>query len=173
MVDHHVDRPDVDARQRVQLTGTNRSFGLIALINQCPAPGPMTSLQRPATGTVTGDPASLMWDVLVMDDGSRVTDTRPDLRRPGGFCEVTRPDPIPNSAVKRLSANGTMSQDMGESVAARPAKIGVGISEPSPGRGRCGPVRSLCNASNSSLFSSWSLISRHWSLTPARGGAAR
>jgi len=27
---------------------------------------------------------------------------------------VTRPDPIPNSAVKRFSANGTMSQDMGE-----------------------------------------------------------
>ncbi len=38
--------------------------------------------------------------------------------------EAIRPDPIPNSAVKRLSANGTMSQDMGESVAARPAKIG-------------------------------------------------
>jgi hypothetical protein len=30
--DHHVDRPDVDARQRVQLTGTNRSFDLIVLI---------------------------------------------------------------------------------------------------------------------------------------------
>jgi len=27
---------------------------------------------------------------------------------------VIRPDPIPNSAVKRFSANGTMSQDMGE-----------------------------------------------------------
>ena len=32
MVDHHVDRPGVQARRRVQLTGTNRSFGLIALI---------------------------------------------------------------------------------------------------------------------------------------------
>jgi ribosomal 50S subunit-recycling heat shock protein len=30
--DHHVDRPDVEARQRVQLTGTNRSFDLIVLI---------------------------------------------------------------------------------------------------------------------------------------------
>ena len=29
----------MDARQRVQLTGTNRSFDLIALINQCPGPG--------------------------------------------------------------------------------------------------------------------------------------
>src|ERR1700709_2407535 len=44
------------------------------------------------------------------------------LRRPGGFCKVARPDPIPNSAVKRLRANGTMSQDLGAEVAARPAK---------------------------------------------------
>src|SRR3954454_11523944 len=46
------------------------------------------------------------------------------FRRPGGFCEVTRPDPIPNSAVKRFSADGTMSQDLGEEVVARPAKGG-------------------------------------------------
>ena len=44
------------------------------------------------------------------------------LRRPGGPCEEPKPDPIPNSAVKLLSANGTVSQDPGESVAARPAK---------------------------------------------------
>jgi hypothetical protein len=30
--DHHVDRPDVEAWQRVKLTGTNRSFDLIALV---------------------------------------------------------------------------------------------------------------------------------------------
>ena len=35
MEDHHVDRPGVEAQQCVQLTGTNRSFGLIALICQC------------------------------------------------------------------------------------------------------------------------------------------
>ena len=34
--DDHVDRPGVEAQQCVQLTGTNRSIGLIALINQCP-----------------------------------------------------------------------------------------------------------------------------------------
>ena len=28
--------------------------------------------------------------------------------------EAIRPDPIPNSAVKRLRANGTLSQDTGE-----------------------------------------------------------
>ena len=32
MEDHHVDRPDVEAGQPVQLTGTNRSFDLIVLI---------------------------------------------------------------------------------------------------------------------------------------------
>ena len=32
MEDDHVDRPGVDAQQCVQLTGTNRSFGLIALV---------------------------------------------------------------------------------------------------------------------------------------------
>jgi hypothetical protein len=30
------------------------------------------------------------------------------------FSAVIRPDPIPNSAVKHCSADGTMSQDLGE-----------------------------------------------------------
>jgi hypothetical protein len=30
------------------------------------------------------------------------------------LSEAIRPDPIPNSAVKRFRANGTMSQDLGE-----------------------------------------------------------
>ena len=36
------------------------------------------------------------------------------LRRSGDLSEAPEPDPIPNSAVKRLSANGTVSQDPGE-----------------------------------------------------------
>ena len=36
MVDHHVDRPGVDARRRVKLTGPNRPIGLIVLqLNSC------------------------------------------------------------------------------------------------------------------------------------------
>ena len=31
------------------------------------------------------------------------------FRRPGGNCEVAAPDPIPNSVVKRFSADGTLS----------------------------------------------------------------
>jgi hypothetical protein len=46
----------------------------------------------------------------------------PVLCRPGGLCEGPKPDPIPNSAVKSLSAYGTKPQGLGESVAARPAK---------------------------------------------------
>ena len=38
MEDHHVDRPGVEAWRHAKLTGTNRSFGLIAPISQCPRP---------------------------------------------------------------------------------------------------------------------------------------
>ena len=34
--------------------------------------------------------------------------------RPGGFSEGPEPDPIPNSAVKLLSADGTKSQGLEE-----------------------------------------------------------
>ena len=44
------------------------------------------------------------------------------FRRPGGWSEESTPDPIPNSAVKLFSANGTVSQDPGEEVIAGPAK---------------------------------------------------
>ena len=36
------------------------------------------------------------------------------FRRPGGYGGAAAPDPIPNSAVKRSSADGTSSQDAGE-----------------------------------------------------------
>ena len=36
------------------------------------------------------------------------------LRRSGDWSEAPEPDPISNSAVKRLSADGTVSQDTGE-----------------------------------------------------------
>ena len=41
MVDHHVDRPHVEAQQCAQLSGPNRSIGLITLINQCPSDSPI------------------------------------------------------------------------------------------------------------------------------------
>ena len=82
MEDDHVDRPDVEVRQRMQLTGTNRSIGLIALI---------ISVHH-----TCGDQNQLLLRALV-------------LRRPGGSSEEPEPVPIPNTAVKLLSANGTSS----------------------------------------------------------------
>ena len=41
--------------------------------------------------------------------GQKTSFIRFVLRRPGGYVEVSEPDPIPNSVVKRLRADGTSS----------------------------------------------------------------
>jgi len=61
------------------------------------------------------------------------TQTITVLCRPGGPGGGIKPDPIPNSTVKPLSAHGTKPQGLGESVAARPAKHRI-ISRPLSGR---------------------------------------
>ena len=76
----------------MQLTGTNSSFGLNALISQCPS----ADQNNQHTSIKTSFASFLSSAGLV------------------AFGGAPRPDPIPNSAVKRSSANGTMSQDLGE-----------------------------------------------------------
>ena len=98
MEDHHVDRLDVEALQGVELTSTNSSIGLIVLINQCPS----GLLEKAPVGVGTGSLKKSCVSLRIV------------FRRPGGYGEVSRPDPIPNSEVKRLSADGTVSQDPGE-----------------------------------------------------------
>ena len=44
----------------------------------------------------------------------QLLDNQHALRRPGGYGGVAAPVPIPNTAVKRPSADGTSSQDAGE-----------------------------------------------------------
>ena len=96
MVDHHVDRPGVEVQQCMQLTGTNSSIGLNALIKQCP----------------------FIW--LAQAETSRDVRTTDQkicfslFRLPGDYGGVAAPDPIPNSVVKRLSADGTLSKGTGE-----------------------------------------------------------
>ena len=102
------------ARQRVQLTGTNRSFDLIALVAKA------TLLGSEHENALNKNRASARAGfALAFGCGRRAAMPKSQfcftvLCRPGGPCKAIRPDPIPNSAVKRLSADGTLSQDMGE-----------------------------------------------------------
>ena len=166
MEDDHVDRPGVEVRQRMKLTGTNSSIGLIILILHAhrKAMVCMSSRMSAAFGRYPPDrarhqarrPVGLagfarrsVCIVVVMacecrpraahcaektrdgktEAGTGFTRLPTDdcplpppsfsikdcaLRRPGGYGGVAAPVPIPNTAVKRPSADGTSSQDAGE-----------------------------------------------------------
>ena len=105
MEDHHVDRPGVDVRQRMKLTGTNRSFGLISDEPRIHHPG------SPAIGSRLEGIARLGHTVPKASPPGR-----PRLRLADLVVTArgAAPDPIPNSAEKTLCADGTASQDVGE-----------------------------------------------------------
>ena len=155
MEDDHVDRPGVEERQRLKLTGTNSSIGLIVLI---PYAHPTKSdglfsltLVPPLRAALRGCGASAPTvgrpceASLRKAHDQRTPKAHKDQRtaprgqkiglsllttpywlfaqklleqrafcRPGGYGGAAAPDPIPNSAVKRSSADGTSSQDAGE-----------------------------------------------------------
>ena len=96
----------MEARQRVKLSLTNRSIGLISLRDASRAaaspqedksPRPQTSIRQ------THHTSNIPNDTTVSADSLRA------VGRPGGHSEGPAPDPIPNSAVKTLRANGTAS----------------------------------------------------------------
>ena len=102
--DHHVDRPGVEAQQCVKLTGTNRSIGLYAqrsrhVHGRAPHGGP-AGARLGTRGCAHNAPRHR---------ASRPIPSDALLRRPGGHGEGEPPDPIPNSAVKPFSADGTAS----------------------------------------------------------------
>ena len=112
MIDHHVDRLDVDAQQCVKLTSTNRSIGLILAPSHAAINGLTTSVPHKA-GTLgcflySCIPVSTIHDI---DPAS----ARAKARASFFFDDLVviargnTPDPIPNSAVKTLSADGTPS----------------------------------------------------------------
>ena len=74
----------------MQLTGTNRSIGLIALIVY--VHDTRREIERPT---------------LLRSVKRLLRNPQSVLRRPGGLSEEPEPDPIPNSAVKTLCAHGT------------------------------------------------------------------
>ena len=102
MEDHHVDRPGVEAQQCVKLTGTNRSFGLIRPPRRMQGP-------QPPAGSHNLDPSTHVPEHR--SQKTEVCQTDPDLCSDDlvVMARAKTPDPIPNSAVKTLSANGTAS----------------------------------------------------------------
>src|SRR5690606_34310445 len=123
VADHHVDRPGMQARQRVQSTGTNPPIGLIRsgeggsmsgdrAHRQEPAP-----ISRPALGggavqrgkTVSSEvPAATRRPPPSPDLASpRKAPVRRRLARSGGHSARETPGPIPNPAVKPRRADGT------------------------------------------------------------------
>ena len=104
MVDHHVDRPGVEAQQCVKLTGTNRSIGLIS---QPQARCARSGNPEPGTGSRHLQSISISQISQLLTSGSSAGACRSD-----DLVVMARgqtPDPIPNSAVKTLSADGTAS----------------------------------------------------------------
>ena len=119
MEDHHVDRPGVEAWQHVKLTGTNRSMSLITPARQALESlgirRPDGPLRHRAQGQAPSGNASVARDreerlrfVAASGRGGRAGSCVA-FGRPGGYGEGDTPDPIPNSAVKTLSADGTAS----------------------------------------------------------------
>ena len=118
MEDDHVDRPGVEAQQCVKLTGTNSSIGLIVLITHGHFSVSRQSASLTAATARCTSSGELFarfgeWRQAPGIGAIRKTSSHA-FRRPGGYCEVAAPDPIPNSAVKRLCADGTLSQGTGE-----------------------------------------------------------
>ena len=149
MRDHHVDRPEVEAGQPAQLTGTNRSIGLSVRtqrqkssrdqrseIRSAIRPGrqpssggtpfrqedtPHNSL--PAPGAQLGETRAAvpLPEVPGSSPGTPFGQPRAPHAGPlgglAGLVAIARgktPDPIPNSAVKTLSADGTAPQGVEE-----------------------------------------------------------
>ena len=103
----------MEARQRVKLSLTNRSIGLISAFAERQIDPDIAPDAIRSGKTAHGDdprrtnasrsvPRSLK---LILD--SRICFSA--AGRPGGHSEGPAPDPIPNSAVKTLRANGTAS----------------------------------------------------------------
>ena len=96
--DDHVDRTGVDVQQCMKLTVTNSSIGLIVLIDHAHLAAKAADDAITCSNHSSSEPAS----------------HHIALKRPGGHGGAAAPVPIPNTAVKRPSANGTSSQDAGE-----------------------------------------------------------
>jgi hypothetical protein len=115
VIDHHVDRLDVDAQQCVKLTSTNRSIGLISHIACSDKQTDKVShAKQPAHLAASSTRASLDLNharyrsSIRSGEGPSIVQTF-FLNDLVVIARGNTPDPIPNSAVKTLSADGTPS----------------------------------------------------------------
>ena len=125
----------------MKLTGTNSSIGLIVLIDHahqrakgammmlffCPDAVAALPLRSGRAAKRLATALRPVWEIPA-GEGQEKTCSQKDKRgirlcqllncfalsRPGGHGGAAAPVPIPNTAVKRPSANGTSSQDAGE-----------------------------------------------------------
>ena len=101
----------MDAQQCVKLTGTNRSIGLLP-----------PALPRPTDFRQTDSAPDKLGarQTGIPHHNTRRTQKADNTTPPVGLADLVAlargptPDPIPNSAVKTLSADGTASQGVGE-----------------------------------------------------------
>ncbi len=124
MIDHHVDRPGVEAQRCAKLTGPNRPTGSrsshhpqhASVHRSTPQTlrGPSIARKHAKAGHPTPHKTSRSCtaahhapEPLTPIPGAVGRDACGWVGRPGGHGGVPAPDPIPNSAVKSPSAHGT------------------------------------------------------------------
>ena len=183
----------MEARQRAKLTGTNSSSELLSLS--------LINDRRKQRGAKTDKTSAVRESRMASGVKSLFAPLATPIRSAGvrrplcfaglvAFARGIKPDPIPNSAVKPLSANGTKPQGLGESVAARPAKHRPkttreqSFSRRLPARGPpAGPVRRAPGPADGIAIAASSRRGRQRNRpglpgpsrkpTPTRGGAVR
>jgi hypothetical protein len=123
VIDHHVDRPDVEVQRCMKLTGPNRPTGSRSAHHPQHA-----SVQDKHPRRTQPWKATRRTKHVAQAHATKACATHQNpspiqglfavpagwAGRPGGFGGGTAPDPIPNSAVKTPSAHGTVSQGTGE-----------------------------------------------------------
>ena len=134
-VDHWVDRPEMEAPQGVQLTGTNRPRDLNTTTQQARRTGAASTAQFPDNkqpGTTPHQPEQTRHQRAQQNSSATQADTRltpnPDPAGPtaadqglpggkvfGGHGGGETPGPIPNPEVKPSSADGTARETVWES----------------------------------------------------------
>ena len=114
-----VDRPGVEAQQCVELTGTNRSCGLtISLRQHRISSSQSVQDERARTRDWDCELAPPSKGVGRETLSSATKDAKRTLSNPkvsGGDIDEATPDPIPNSEVKLVGADGTAREAVWES----------------------------------------------------------